>query len=70
MYERKRERQRKDGSFLKMGQIRPLFVLGSRTQGGRMGGADELTELWRQPQKMVVSFDKLGVCLRERQCEI
>ena len=40
--------------FLKMGQTRPLFVyfaifvdgvLGSRTRGGRIEGADESTEL-------------------------
>ena len=26
-------------------------VLGSRTQGGMMEGADESTELWRHPKK-------------------
>ena len=26
-------------------------VLGTRTQGGRMAGADKSTELWRHPMK-------------------
>ena len=31
-------------------------VLGSRTQGGRMEGADKSTELWRHP----INVDKTG----------
>ena len=29
-------------------------MLGSRTQGGMMEGADESTELWRHPNKITI----------------
>ena len=31
-------------------------MLGTRTRGGRMVGADESTELWRHPQSAVISL--------------
>ena len=40
-------------------------VLGIRTRGRRMVGADETTELWRPPQKIVFDVPLFHLSLRQ-----
>ena len=43
-------------------------VLGTRTRGGRMVGADESTELWRHPNFMNVDHTREHICPSESNC--
>ena len=43
-------------------------VLGTRTRGGRMVGADESTELWRHPNYMNVDHTREHICPSESNC--
>ena len=44
-------------------------VLGIRTRGRKMVGADETTELWRPPCRIIVTFDVSLYSIAYKQCD-
>ena len=44
-------------------------VLGTRTQGGKMVGADESTELWRHPNNKLIHLIKFKIALRNKKAK-